>query len=87
MKSESVSHSVMSDSLGPHRAHQAPLSIWLSRQEYWSEFPCPLPEDLPDSGTKPAFLMSPALADRFFFFFFFTTSTTWEDPINYFASV
>ena len=29
-------------------ACQAPLSLEFSRQEYWSEFPCPLPGDLPD---------------------------------------
>ena len=33
-----VSHSVMSDSLRPH-AHQAPLSVEFSRQEYWSGLP------------------------------------------------
>ena len=27
--------------------HQAPLSMGFSRQEYWSESPCPLPGDLP----------------------------------------
>ena len=44
-------------------AHQAPLSMEFSRQEYWSGLPLPPPEDLPDSGIKPA---SPALADGFF---------------------
>ena len=42
--------SVMSISLHPHRlyiAHQAPLSMGFSRQEYWRELPCPPPEDLP----------------------------------------
>ena len=39
-------------------AHQAPLSTDFSRQEYWSEFPCHPPEDLPDLGIK---LGSPAL--------------------------
>ena len=29
-------------------ACHAPLSLEFSRQEYWSEFPCPLPGDLPD---------------------------------------
>jgi len=33
-----------------------------SRQEYWSELPCPLPGDLPDPGIKPRSLISPALA-------------------------
>ena len=36
-KSESVSHSVVSDPLRPQTvAHQAPLSMEFSRQEYWS---------------------------------------------------
>ena len=34
-------------------AHQAPLFMGFSRQEYWSEFPCPPPGDLPDPGIKP----------------------------------
>ena len=29
-------------------AHQAPLSMGFSRQEYWSGLPCPSPRDLPD---------------------------------------
>ena len=33
-------------------AHQAPLSIGFSRQEYWSGLPCPPPGDLPDQGLK-----------------------------------
>ena len=52
-------------------AHQIPLSIGFSRQEYWSALPFPSPGDLPDPGIKAASLMSPALVDRFF-----TTSTT-----------
>ena len=52
-------------------AHQAPLSIGFSRQEFWSGLPFPSPEDLPDPGIEPASLMSPALADGFF-----TTSAT-----------
>ena len=54
-------------------AHQALLSMGFSRQEYWSGFPCPPPGDLPDPGTEPISLMSPALADGFY-----TTSATWE---------
>ena len=30
-------------------AHQAPLSMGFSRQEYWSEWPLPSPGDLLDS--------------------------------------
>ena len=47
-------------------AHQAPLSMGFSRQEYWSGLPRPPPRDLPDPGIKPASLMSPTLAGRFF---------------------
>ena len=47
-------------------AHQAPLSMGFSRQEYWSGLPGPLPGDLPNPGTEPESLMSPALAGRFF---------------------
>ena len=54
-------------------ACQAPLSMGFSRQEYWSGLPCPPPGDLPDPGTEPVSLMSPALVGGFF-----TTSTTWE---------
>ena len=46
--------------------HQAPLSIEFSRQEYWNGLPFPPPGDLPDSGIKPASLVSLALAGRFF---------------------
>ena len=44
-------------------AHQAPLSMEFSRQEYWSGLPFPSPENLPDTGIEP---VSPALADKFF---------------------
>ena len=47
-------------------AHQAPLVMEFSQQEYWSELPFPPPGDLPDSGTEPTSLVSPALADKFF---------------------
>ena len=40
----------MSDSLQPHGL----LCPWgFSRQEYWSELPCPPPGDLPDPGIEP----------------------------------
>ena len=44
-------------------AHQAPLSMGFSRQEYWSRLPFPSPGDLPNSGIKS---VSPALAGKFF---------------------
>ena len=34
-------------------AHQAPLFMEFSRQEYWSGLPFPPPGDLPDPGTEP----------------------------------
>ena len=39
-------------------AHQAPLSMGFSRQEYWSRLWFPSPEDLPEPQIKPR---SPAL--------------------------
>ena len=36
-------------------AHQAPLSMAFSRQEYWSGLPFPPPEDIPDPGIEPRF--------------------------------
>ena len=44
-------------------AHQAPLSMEFSRQEYWSGLPFPTPGDLPNPVIKP---VSPALTDGFF---------------------
>ena len=52
-------------------AHQAPLSMGFSRQEYWSGLPCSSPGNLPDRRIKPASLAFPASAGRFF-----TTRTT-----------
>ena len=54
-------------------AHQAPLSMGLTRQEYWMGSPCPTPGDLPKLEIKPTSLMSPALAGDFF-----ATSATWK---------
>ena len=34
-------------------AHQAPLYMRLSRQEYWSRWPFPPSGDLPNPGIKP----------------------------------
>ena len=39
-------------------AHQAPLSMRFSRQEYWSGLPFPSPGDISNPGIKPG---SPAL--------------------------
>ena len=57
----------MSDSVTPWTiSHQAPLSMGFPRQEYWSGFPFPPPEDLLDPGIEPVSLESPALAGGFF---------------------
>ena len=34
-------------------AHQAPLTMGFSKQEYWSGLPFPSPGDLPDPGVEP----------------------------------
>ena len=42
-------------------AHQAPLSMGFSRQEYWSGMPFSPPGDLPNPGNEPASPLSPVL--------------------------
>ena len=54
-------------------AHQVPLPMGFSGQEYWGRLPCLPPGDLPDLGMELMSLLSPALADGFFI-----TSATWE---------
>ena len=53
-------------------AHQAPLSMGFSKQEYWSGLPFPPPWDLPDPGIEPTSPVSPVLASGFF-----TTEPSW----------
>ena len=60
-------------------AHQAPLTMGLSRQEYWSGLPFPSLGNLPDPGIEPMSLMPPALAGGFFI-----TNISWEDTIPYY---
>ena len=56
-------------SLGPDRlfttpwtaAHQAPLSMVFSRQEYWGGLPFPPPGHLPNLRIEPMSFVSPAL--------------------------
>ena len=52
---------------------QVPMPMEFSRQEYWSGVSFPTPGGLPNPGSEPVCLASPALAGRFF-----TTGTTWE---------
>ena len=56
-------------------AHQSPLSMGFSSQEYWSGLPCPPSGDPPNLGMQPPSLMTPAMAGGFF-----TTRTIWEAP-------
>ena len=46
--------------------HQAPPSMEFSRQGYWSGLLFPTPGDLPNPGTKPESLASPAFVCWFF---------------------
>ena len=54
-------------------AHQVPLSMGFSGQDYWNALPFSPPGDLPNPRIEPASLASPVLASGFF-----TTSATWE---------
>ena len=65
----------MSNSATPWTAaHQAPLSMGFSRQEYRSGVPFPSPGNLVDPGIET---ISPALAGRFF------TAELPEKPLLY----
>ena len=56
-------------------AHQAPLCIRFSWQEYQTELLCPPPRDLPDPGIEPMSPASPALLHPGFF----TAETSGKD--------
>ena len=55
-------------------AHQAPLAMGFSKQEYWRGLSFPPPGDLPDPGIEPTSLMSPSPV---FTGRFFSISATW----------
>ena len=58
---------VASHSLRPNGlVHRAPLSMELSRQEYWSGLPFPTPGAVPDPGIEPLSPSSPVVAGEFF---------------------
>ena len=52
-------------------AHQAPLSMGFSRQDYWRGLPFPPPGNIPDPGFEPISFIS-CIGRRV------PTSTTWE---------
>ena len=56
-------------------AHQPPMAMGFSRQEYGSGLPCPPPRALADRGMEPTSPLSLVLAGRLF-----TTSATQEVP-------
>ena len=57
-------------------AHQAPLSMGFSRQEYWCGLPCPPPGIFPPQGLNPGLLcLLHWLAHGFF-----PTSAPWKAP-------
>ena len=58
-------------------AHQGPLFMGFSRQEYWSGLSFPPPGDLLDPSIKPRSLCVSYTGSRFF-----TTGATWEAPIQ-----
>ena len=59
--------SVVSDSTVPRTvAHQAPLSMRFTRQEYWSGLPFSILGDLPNPRIKLKTPESPELAGRLF---------------------
>ena len=49
----SVAQSCLTLCYAKDYAHQAPLSMGFSRQEYWSVLPFPSPGDLPNPGIEP----------------------------------
>ena len=53
-------------------AHQGPLSMGFSRQEYWSGLACPPSGHLPNPGIKPSSHVSCSAR------WSFTNSNTWE---------
>ena len=59
-------------------ACQAPLSMGLFRQEYWSGLPFPPPGGLPDTEVEPASSVPPALKGGFF-----TTEPSGKPIIQY----
>ena len=79
MRNGAFSCSVVSDSAAPWSiAHQAPLPVEFSREEYWSKLSFPTLGDFPDLGVELVSLMLPAgQAGRFF-----TTSAITGKPRN-----
>ena len=56
------SHVWLCNSMDCNPSQQASVSMEFSRQEYWSWLLFPLPRDLPNPGTEPTSLASPAFS-------------------------
>ena len=64
-------------------AHQAPLSMGFSRQEYWSGLLCHPPGDLPIPGTETASPAAPDLqADSLLLNHWGSLSSTYREAIS-----
>ena len=61
VSAQSLSHVRLFVTLWTVGAHQAPLSMGFSRQEYWGGLPCPPPGYLSDLGIEPESPVAPAL--------------------------
>ena len=62
-------------------AHQGPLSMGFSRQEYWSGLPCRPPggSSQPRDGTHVCYI---CCTGKHVFFFFTTSATKWNKPVT-----
>ena len=78
------SHSVMSNSFVTPwtAAHQSPLYVEFSKQEYWSGLPFPPPGDFPNPGIEPVSPASPALAGRLFIIIWDALKSTYSVKTN-----
>ena len=63
-------------------AHQSPLLMGFSRQEYWSALSFLTPGDLPNPGIEPTSPASPAEAGEFFTTEPLESLIQWEHDFN-----
>ena len=78
-----LSCSVVSDCVTPWTvAHQAPLSMEFSRQEYWSKLLFSTPGDLSDPGIEPVSLTPPLIGRQIPYY-----CITWETHIYVYPGI